>query len=285
MKEIHDIELWCGDAAELLDQVPGGYFNCLLTSPPFQGLRMGVENYFSDFDFNRIASSAVRVLNPKGGLLIWQIGSEVVKGIRSTVPEENLLAFKQLGLNYHDDIIYQKSSLPFHVVSGTRHTNAFEHCYIMFRGRKPAVVKVLKDRPNRTGGRVDNGVPRPMLSLRTNCWEVACGHNKSTLDHISFENGERFSAVMPEKLADGLIRTFSLPGQRICDPFGGCFTTAKMSILNSRRCLCIERSAETFRLGVRRLETMGLEKYGLKLAVREAGRVGWDYVIGPASSK
>ena len=175
-----------------------------------------------------------------------------------------------------------KSSLPFHSRTHKRHANAYEHCYVLFRGQGtgPAAVNVIADRPNSTGGRNEGGKVRPLLSDRTNCWLVHSGNHKSTPDDITYPDGSRFSAVMPEKLTDALIRTYTDKGDRLLDCFGGVFSTAKLAILNRRRCTCMERSPETFKLGVRRIQSMDLKALGLVRVQTGKGVVGWNYASG-----
>jgi DNA modification methylase len=82
---------------------------------------------------------------------------------------------------------------------------------------------------------------------------------------------------MPEKLTGALIQTYTNMGQRLLDCFGGVFSTAKLAILNQRRCVCIEKSPATFKVGVQRIESMDLKGLGLVRVKRGRDVAGWNY--------
>jgi DNA modification methylase len=236
------------------------------------------------FDFQRVSKELHRVLNPEGGCLIWQIGAQVVKGRRSTVPEQNVIAFEQAGFHYWDNILYLKSSMPF-VNVGKRYPNGYEFCQVYFKGlgTAPAVVNILNDRPQSTAGRVDDrGRVRANLGPRFNYWLVHSGKNKTTLDLLRYADGRRFSAPMPEVLCRDLLLSFTASidqkhPSRTADVFMGANTTGKLCALNRRRFWGAEKSPRTFwEVAVPRIEGIAA-RAGLKLAHRSKDRVGWNY--------
>jgi len=229
-------DVWLGDSAQLLEKVETGSVDLVLTSCPFDNLRAGVVGYQSDFDFDKISSELWRVTKP-GGVVVWNVNDAIVKGDRTCTSFSQALAFKALGFKLWEVVIYAKTSLPFS--ASNRYLAAYELCFVFFRPQgkadtAPAHLTMLKDRQNSTGGRVEKGVRREATGTRTNIWTYGQGHHKTTMDDLTLSNGDRFSAPMPDRLAEDMVFSFSYPGDLVLDPFSGAGGSLAASIVSVR---------------------------------------------------
>ena len=73
--------IYCGDSNKLLSTIKDNVVDCIITSPPYDDLRIynkdKKEEY--DFDFKGIANQLVRVLAP-GGVIVWVVGIQIAEG-------------------------------------------------------------------------------------------------------------------------------------------------------------------------------------------------------------
>ena len=237
----------------------------VLTSPPYDNIR----NYNGyEFDFETIAKELFRVLK-NGGVIIWVVGDTVSDGSETGNSFKQVLFFKDLGLNLHDTMIYQKSGSPF--PDKTRYFQCFEYMFVLSKGR-PKTINLIKDRKNlqygakianprahrQTDGsvkpnsafRIDPNRKISEFGIRFNIWKYEVGFMKSTLDKIAYQH----PAMFPEKLANDHIISWSNPGDLIYDPFMGSGTTAKMARINKRHYIGSEISLEYCKIAEERLK-------------------------------
>jgi len=65
---------------------------------------------------------------------------------------------------------------------------------------------------------------------------------------------EKHPALMPEKMAEDLILSYSQADDLVFDPFCGLATTCKMALLNHRQYLGMEVDGKYHRLAERRMK-------------------------------
>jgi site-specific DNA-methyltransferase (adenine-specific) len=138
-----------------------------------------------------------------------------------------------------------------------------EEAFVLSKG-EPTDVHLLRDRVNKHGGegravrfRLPDGSVKKQeryvispTGARSSVWRYAVGR------HVAEEPWVRraaHGALMPEKMAEDLILSYSKADALIFDPFCGLATTCKMALLNHRRYLGMEVSAEYHRLAVKRM--------------------------------
>lgn len=196
------------------------FIDLVLTSPPYDNLRE-YEGY--DFDFETIAKELFRITK---GVLVWVVGDATINGSETGTSFKQALYFKSLGFKLHDTMIYEKNS-PAYPASrnGNRYTQIFEFMFVFSKGKVPK--QLICDKPNKWAGHKDfSGKlknPVPDYSPRNNIWKYT----------TSF-NGIKHPAPFPEQLAIDHIKSWSLPGQIVYDPFMGSGTTAKAAKDNGR---------------------------------------------------
>lgn len=89
---------------DLMAQMPDGFVDLTVTSPPYDNLR-AYNGY--EFDFEPIAKELYRVTK-KGGVVVWVVGDATVNGSETGTSFRQALYFKEIGFNLHDTMIWHK---------------------------------------------------------------------------------------------------------------------------------------------------------------------------------
>jgi site-specific DNA-methyltransferase (adenine-specific) len=229
------------NCVDTMQRMGSGSIDLVVTSPPYDNLR---EYNGYEFDFKAIAAELVRVIKP-GGVIVWVIGDQVIKGSESGSSFRQALHFMELGLSLHDTMIYEKNSPAYPArADGNRYTQIFEFMFVLSKGKPQA--QLICDKPNKWAGFKDfSGKlknPVPDFSPRNNIWR-----------YVTSFNGVKHPAPFPEALAQDHILTWSKPAQTVYDPFMGSGTTAKMALLNGRNFIGSEISADYIEIANARL--------------------------------
>jgi DNA modification methylase len=232
------------NCVDTMQRMESGSIDLVVTSPPYDNLR---EYNGYEFDFEAIAAELVRVIKP-GGVIVWVIGDQVIKGSESGSSFRQALHFMDLGLSLHDTMIYEKNSPAYPArADGNRYTQIFEFMFVLSKGKPDA--QLICDKPNKWAGFKDfSGKlknPVPDFSPRNNIWR-----------YVTSFNGVKHPAPFPEALAQDHIVTWSKQGQTVYDPFMGSGTTAKMALLNGRNFIGSEISAEYMAIANKRIENL-----------------------------
>jgi DNA modification methylase len=224
-----------------------------VTSPPYDNLR--TYNGYT-FDFESIAKELYRVTK-KGGVVVWVVGDATIKGSETGTSFRQALYFKECGFNLHDTMIYQKSTPP---LTHNRYEQNFEYMFVFSKG-KPNIFNGLREpkeykdnRKNKAFGKnkddsIDFGYSKQTATrLKRNVWKYFAGGGAN--DKIA----SKHPAIFPEQLANDHIISWSNEGDIVYDPFMGSGTTAKMALLNNRRYIGSELSAEYVEIAKERLK-------------------------------
>ena len=245
---------------DTMQRMPNQFIDLALTSPPYDNLR-DYKSYF--FEFEKIAIQLFRILK-NGGVLVWVVGDQTIKGSETGTSFKQALFFKEIGFNLHDTMIYQKSGTPY--PSKIRYYPCFEYMFILSKG-KPKTINLIKDRKNKWDGswgkitkRQKSGAMKISNSfnnceyknygIRFNIWKYNTGYNFSSRDKIAFQH----PAIFPEKLAADHILSWSNENDLVYDPFMGSGTTAKMAIKLKRKFIGSEIAKEYINISGIRIE-------------------------------
>ena len=236
------------DCLDTMAKMPDNFINLTVTSPPYDNLRQ--YNGYS-FDFESIAKELFRVTK-QGGVVVWIVGDETVKGSETGTSFKQALFFKEIGFNLHDTMIYQKSNpIP---IQHNRYQPCFEYMFILSKGKPNAFNPIMENTVTPSGkltitqrekdGSKNHGsgygYKRNSKRYRHNVWKYNVGKNQTTKDSVAFEH----PAIFPEQLANDHIISWSNEGDLVYDPFMGSGTVAKMCILNNRNWIGSEISSE-----------------------------------------
>ena len=235
-------KIYVENCLDTLARMPDNFIQATITSPPYDDLR--AYNGYS-FDFSAIANELHRVTK-ESGVVVWVVGDATTRGSESGSSFRQALYFKDLGFNLHDTMIYEKNSPSYPASSkSNRYTQIFEFMFVLSKG-KP-LANLIIDKPNKWAGFKDfSGKlknPVPEFSPRNNIWKYT----------TSF-NGVKHPAPFPEALAADHIKTWTNAGDLVYDPFMGSGTTAKMALLNGRKFIGSEISAEYVAIANQRID-------------------------------
>jgi site-specific DNA-methyltransferase (adenine-specific) len=246
-----------------MGMLPSGSIPITVTSPPYDRIRTyGGDGSLLPFEkFTLVAEALWRVTMP-GGVVLWHIGDGREDGTLSGTGFRQALHFQEIGFRFDSFLIIATHG--WRQPGNRRYPDQATFVWVLSKGR-PRVFNPIQDRPNRTVGqrvrRTRRGNDGTLcqestekrlgpFGIRGNIWYVHTGgFAKSASEPYAYGH----PALMPESLARDLIRSWSLPGDLVFDPFGGACTTAKMALLNDRRYLTMEAHEPYYRLGIRRM--------------------------------
>jgi DNA modification methylase len=236
---------YCVDCIDGMFDIKDDSIHLILTSPPYDDIYdYDKLDFFEDF-----AHDSYRILAP-GGVLVWIVGDQFVKGSRSLTSHKQAIYMKEeVGFLVHDIMICEKHNFSNPMVN--RYHNIYEFMYIYSKGI-PRVFNPITDRKNIYAGqtcwgrntfRKQDGTlgerGKPVISeygMRHNIWRVKTGKGISTRDEIAYEH----PAIFPETLARDHIRTWTNPNDIVLDPMAGSGTTGKMAHVYDRNWILFE---------------------------------------------
>ena len=238
------------DCLETMKGMDDNSIDLTITSPPYDSLR--VYNGYS-FNFPQVAKSLYEVTKP-GGVLVWIVGDETIKGSETGTSFRQALGLKEAGFNLHDTMIWRKTN-PMPKFKHKRYSCVFEYMFILSKGQPKTFNPIMQ--PNKRAGELydytaklkTTGKVRKKKTFninaekyRDNIWEIAVARNET--DH---------PAVFPERLVSDHISSWSNEGDIVYDPFMGSGTTAIAAKKLNRNYIGSEISSEYCAIAVGRL--------------------------------
>lgn len=252
------MQLLHGDCLELMKTIPDKSIDLTVTSPPYDNLRTyngNIEQW--NFDkFKEIARELYRITK-QGGVVVWIVNDETIKGNETGTSFKQALFFKDCGFNLHDTMIWHKMS-PYQ--NKNRYISAFEYMFVFSKG-KPMTTNIICDRKNKYGGQTINRTGRkPNGDLRQfsdakhkrkikeygqreNVWNIPAERNNKT----------GHPAVFPEKLAKDHIITWSNEGDVVLDCFMGSGSTGVACVNTNRNFIGIELDNNYYNIAKQRI--------------------------------
>jgi len=260
----NDIYLYLQDCIVWMKTLEDNSVDMTLTSPPYDDIR-NYKGYC--FDFESTAKEMYRITKP-GGVVIWNVADQTINGSETATSMRQALYFIKCGFRLHDTMIYlKKNPMPS---SGKRYHQSWEYIFCFSKGTPNTFnpIEVECKYGNLTANQKYRGkdgeknykvTKRNAFSKVRNVFEYVIGGGHTTKDKIAFEH----PAIMPEKLAEDQIKTWTNEGDLVIDPFAGSGTTAKMCIINSRKFNGCEISEEYCNIFIERLEDFNCKKVDL----------------------
>ena len=250
-----------GDCLERMKEIPDNSIDLVVTSPPYDNLRTYKNSLNWNFEiFQSVASELKRVLKV-GGVIVWVIGDATIKGSETGTSFKQALYFKEIGLNLHDTMIYQKNSYPF--PPSNRYYQQFEYMFVISKGSPKAFNGIRipttyrKDTSEISTTRQRDGSTKAMKyekgkkdRLMDNIWPLNTGYMRTTKDKEAYKH----PAIFPDELAARHILSWTNQGDTILDPFMGSGTTGKQAKLLKRNFIGIECVEEYFRIAKQRIK-------------------------------
>ena len=254
-------KLMFGDCLERMKEIPDSSIDLVVTSPPYDNLRAYKDSLNWNFEiFQKVANELKRVIK-KGGVIVWVVGDATIKGSETGASFKQALYFKEIGLNLHDTMIYQKNSYPF--PSSNRYYQQFEYMFVIskfapstFNGLRVKTAYQKKTSQVSTTRQKDGTTKKMEYEkgkkdrLMDNIWQLNTGYMKTTKDKEAYKH----PAIFPDKLAHDHIISWSNEGDTVLDPFMGSGTTGKQSKLLKRNFIGIECVKEYFKIAKQRIK-------------------------------
>ena len=248
-----------GDCVDVMSRFPADSIDLCITSPPYDDLRT---YHGFTLDVPAVARQLYRVLK-SGGIVVWIVADAIDRRSRSRTgaSKRHALALEAAGLRSHDDMIYRKLGIRYG--DRTRYSPTFEYMWAFRKGQRPATVKLIWDRPNKTAGQIRTHERRERdgsrtktgrvrireFGVRTNVWSYPTGGRLTAPDNLF----ARHPAVMPLALAEDHIISWSQPGQIVLDCFSGSGQVLVAAAIRGRRYIGVDCSAEYCDLARERL--------------------------------
>lgn len=243
--------------ADCVDVLPdyAGQVDLIVTSPPYDAMREYAGK--SDFEFAVVAPLIVDALRP-GGVLCWNVGDQQRDGDYSLTSFRQAIEYQDLGLKCRERLIYERAHRQ------TRGHECYarntEFVFVMTKGTDITfnpirdVVNVTqghkryRDGTGRSGDKNWNDsksgtrVVTREFGIRGEIWRYTTGLHHTAPDMLAAH--KLHPAMMPIKLAQDLIRSYSDEGDLVLDPFVGSGTTARAAKRLGRDCVGIDINSD-----------------------------------------
>lgn len=253
--EIEFNKIYCENCLETMAKMPDDFIDLIVTSPPYDGLR--IYNGYS-FPFEDIAKELFRVTK-QDGIIVWVVADQTKNGSESGTSFKQALFFQQIGFNIHDTMIYRKKRIV--PLTHNRYEQGFEYMFVFSKGKPKTFNPIMIDciyAGTETWG-------KPSFH-KTNSSGLVSVDKKKIKDKKQKDNVWEFlnakdnvykhPAPFPEQLVNDHIVSWSNIGDIVYDPFMGSGTTAKMCILNKRKFIGSEISNEYCKIAEKRINIL-----------------------------
>jgi site-specific DNA-methyltransferase (adenine-specific) len=192
-----------------------------------------------------------------GGVVVWVVADETIKGSETGTSFKQALFFKECGFYLYDTMIWYKQ-MSGTVGSMKRYESAFEYMFVLSKGM-PKAANIIKDKPNKTSGKLLHGTIRNRdgtmqprknknkataeFGRRHNVWSIYPERNNKTIH----------PAVYPVQLAQDHIVSWSNEGDTVLDCFMGSGTTGIAAANTKRKFVGIELDNKYYEIAEQRI--------------------------------
>lgn len=257
-----------GDCKEVLKKFPEGYFNLIVTSPPYADARKNhydsiYPDNFHEF-FLQFHDELWRVLADDGSFVI-NIKDKVIDGQRHRYVWKTIMELNNKGWYSIDDYLWHKpNAMPGYWPNRLR--DEWEYCFHLTKNKKFRMYQ--------------SHVKKPIGDWATK--RLAKLNGKSTTRHNS-ENNSGFGrdltnwvdkeyvlpgnaisvpvvgknmehpAVFPVGLPEFFIKLFTKEGDNVLDPFAGSGSTGIAALTNNRNVVLIDNKQDYIKIIKKRL--------------------------------
>ncbi len=255
--------LFLGDAAKQLRQLEDASVDLIVTSPPYADQRKqtygGIHaDHYVEW-FMPIAAELKRVLKPTGTFVL-NIKERVVAGERHTYVLELILAMRQQGWLWTEEMIWHKKNC-YPGKWPNRFRDAWERLlqfnlqknFTMYQDAvmvptgdwaKSRLKNLSETDRTRDESKVGSGFGKKIEN-----WIGRSMAYPTNVMHTATECGnKRHSAAFPESLPEWFINLFTREGDCVLDPFMGSGTTVAVAERMGRDAVGIEISQEYYDL-------------------------------------
>ena len=268
-------EIFYGDSKEILKSFPAGYFNLIVTSPPYADARKKHYDSIKPSEYKEFLLSfhdeLWRVLADDGSFVL-NIKDKVVDGIRNRFVWHTIEAFSERGWRCVDDYLWIKpNAMPGYWPNRLR--DEWEYCFHMTKQKKFAMYQDQVKKPigdwaekrlNNLNGKSavrhdsenNSGFGRDLRNWQEKRFVLP--GNAVRVPLVGKNMGH--PAVFPTGLPEFFIKLFTRPGDRVLDPFAGSGSTGVAAEQLKRNVVLIDNKEEYVDLMVERLSSVKSEE-------------------------
>ena len=243
----------CADAADWLAEQPPQSIDLIMTSPPYAEQRMATYGGIPADEYVAwwlgIAEHMARALKPTGSLVV-NIKEHCHEGERHTYVYEMVLAMRQQGWLWRDEMVWHKTN-PLPYMHSTKLRDGWERLYHFSRQRDiifnaDAIRVPCADT---TARRVSNltELDRTKRQSATGSGMVVGGLSQVAVERgvvppnvisgglVGHDVGH--PAVYPPYIPEFFIKLMTNEGDVVCDPFAGSGTTLRAALRLGRHAI------------------------------------------------
>jgi len=244
--------LYQGDAVEVLKELPEGFVDLIITSPPYNvGKAYGetvndAKSYEEYLEFARLwLKGAYRVLK-YGGRIAVNVPSCLQQSARSRyayMTFDYVRLMREVGFVDMDWIVWVKSKDGLPVAQSTAWGSWCSPSHPYLRDACEYVIVMAKGSKKRSDKKGKNDIkPEEFMQFTTNVWMIPPARDR---EH---------PAVFPKELPYRLIKLYTWEGDVVLDPFAGSGTTLVVGVELGRKVVGIEIEEKWCEVAVRRLK-------------------------------
>jgi len=266
-----------GDARDVLKSYPDGFFNLIVTSPPYADARKNHYDSIAPAQYPQFLltfhDELWRVLAEHGSFIL-NIKDKVIDGVRDRYVWKTILQMNEVGWRSVDDYLWIKpNAMPGYWNNRLR--DEWEYCFHLTKNKQfnmyqDAVRRPMGDWANarlanlngksamRHNSENDSGFGRDLRK-----WvgkDAVLPGNTIEVPLVGKNMGH--PAVYPTALPAFFIKLFTKEGDHILDPFAGSGTTGVAAAELDRNVVLIDNKADYFMVMKQRLlQNKGDRKY------------------------
>ena len=257
-----------GDCRNLLQEIPGGSIDFIVTSPPYADNRKGtyggipIKRYVEWF--LPISEQLKRVVKPDGSFIL-NIKERTVNRERGTYVYDLVMSMRSQGWLWTEEYIWHKKNT-YPGKWPNRFRDLWEHCYHFTKSKK---FRMYQDAVMVPVGRwADKRLAR--LSETDKVRDISktkSGFGKNVSNwvgrdlvypgnvlHLATESSNKnHSATFPVELPSWFIKLFTKKGDVVLDPFIGSGTTAVAALRLGRSFIGMELNEEYYKVAINRM--------------------------------
>lgn len=272
-KVLPDYHIFCGDSLEILKQMPDETFQCVITSPPYWGLRdygvegqLGIEKTFAEYleKLVVIFHEVKRVLRKDGACWV-NMGDNYTDKQLIGQPWRLAFGLQENGWYLRSDVIWEKPNVMPESVKD-RPSRSHEYLFMLTKSPKyyydAGAIKVpISPKTLTVSTSPRKGKGNESAGEKINKWTEENGgryypekRNIRTVWRIAtIPYKEAHFATFPKKLIEPCILASSRIEDIVLDPFSGAGTTGVVALQHGRRFVGIELNPEYIEMSERRI--------------------------------
>jgi len=259
-----------GDCLDHLKEFDDGFFDLIVTSPPYADSRRKTYGGIHPDDyvewFLPRSAEFLRVLKPTGTFIL-NIKERVMNGERHTYVIELILEMRKQGWLWTEEFIWHKKNC-YPGKWPNRFRDAWERCLQFNKQKKfhmyqeevmvpvgswsEARLRNLSETDRRRDeSKVQSGFGKKIAN-----WLGRDNVYPTNVLHLATECGNKnHSAVFPVNLPQWFIKLFTKEDEWVLDPFAGSGTTGVAALQTSRKFVLIDTNPEYCRMAKERIES------------------------------